>query len=93
MSRSISMRGCSLREGRRSIAKTESARTDEAELALMAWRARVLRVAAAQRSQVRTRFSITESGWLKDLVALSIYPDGPLRAGRNAAEQGDSAGD
>lgn len=68
--------------------KTESARPDEAEFALIAWRARVLRVAAAQRSQVRTRFSITESGWLKDLVAHSIYPDGPLRAAEMLRSKG-----
>ncbi|MGE3280092.1 MAG: XRE family transcriptional regulator [Alphaproteobacteria bacterium] len=72
--------GASLAKGVPYHRKSVSAKPDDAEKALAAWRVRVLRVAAERRSQVRARFNIADPSWVKDLIALSIYPDGPLRA-------------
>jgi HTH-type transcriptional regulator/antitoxin HigA len=60
--------------------KSLSAHPADAEKAMLAWRARVLRVAADHRGRVKARFNIANSAWVKDLIALSVYPDGPLRA-------------
>jgi HTH-type transcriptional regulator/antitoxin HigA len=68
--------------------KSLSASPGEAEKAMMAWRARVLRVAADQRGHVKARFNIANSAWVKDLIALSIYSDGPLRAAEMLRSKG-----
>jgi HTH-type transcriptional regulator/antitoxin HigA len=71
--------GAQLAKGRPFHRKSAGAKPDEAQKALTAWQARTLRLAAEQRGQLKTKFNIADSIWVKDLVALSIYPDGPVR--------------
>jgi HTH-type transcriptional regulator/antitoxin HigA len=52
------------------------------------WTARVLNVAADRRSHMKGRFNIGDASWLTDLVRLSVYPDGPLRAVEMLREHG-----
>jgi HTH-type transcriptional regulator/antitoxin HigA len=59
-----------------------------AEIALTAWRARVLRVAAERRAGMKAKFNIADTSWLKSLVTLSIYPDGPARAAELLRDKG-----
>lgn len=80
--------GARLGKGKPLHRKSAGADSDAAESALTAWRARVLRVAAEQRGQVKTKFNIADSSWLKTLVGLSIYPDGPLRAAEMLRQKG-----
>ena len=80
--------GTQLAKGTPFHRKSASARPDEAEKALIAWRARVLRVAAGQRGQAKSKFNIANSGWVRDLIGLSIYPDGPLRAAEMLRSKG-----
>jgi HTH-type transcriptional regulator/antitoxin HigA len=61
---------------RRSIGPDAAA----ADGALTAWRTRVLKVAADQRAGMKAKFNIADAGWLRSLVSLSVYPDGPNRA-------------
>src|SRR5271166_3646056 len=80
--------GAQLAKGKPFHRKSAGAKPDEAEKALMAWRARVLRTAAEQRGQMKGKFNIADSGWVKNLIALSIYPDGPLRAAEMLRSKG-----
>jgi HTH-type transcriptional regulator / antitoxin HigA len=80
--------GAQLSKGKPLHRKTTGAKSEAAENALTAWRARVLRVAAEQRGQMKSKFNIADSSWLKNLVTLSIYPDGPLRAAEMLQSKG-----
>jgi|HubBroStandDraft_1064217.scaffolds.fasta_scaffold00040_40 HTH-type transcriptional regulator/antitoxin HigA len=60
--------------------KSAAADLESAEFPLVAWRARVLSVAADQRAKIKSKFNIADAGWVKELVSLSVYPDGPIRA-------------
>jgi HTH-type transcriptional regulator/antitoxin HigA len=80
--------GAQLAKGKPFHRKSAGAKPDEGEKALLAWRARVLRIAAERRGQVKGKFNIADSGWVKDLIALSIYPDSPLRAGEMLRNKG-----
>lgn len=44
------------------------------------WVARVLELAKESRPRMKGKFNITDTGWLTQLVGLSAFPDGPLRA-------------
>lgn len=56
--------------------------------ALAIWRARVLRQAASQRQNLKTRFNIVDTSWITKLANLSTRPDGPLRAVEFLRERG-----
>ncbi|MDE2133246.1 MAG: ImmA/IrrE family metallo-endopeptidase [Alphaproteobacteria bacterium] len=68
--------------------KSTAANSESAESALKAWRARVLRTGAEQRARVKTKFNIADTTWLKKIVTLSVYPDGPIRAAELLREKG-----
>lgn len=55
---------------------------------LAAWRARVIQRAEIAAAKARTTFDNLDICWLKDLVQLSLRPDGPVRALRLALEKG-----
>ena len=44
------------------------------------WSARILQVAQESRSRMKGKFNLADTGWLSQLVSLSSFPDGPLRA-------------
>lgn len=56
----------------------ENSQTDD--VALLLWQSRVLKLANQFVSKARKPFSISDASWIKELVALSVFPDGPLRA-------------
>lgn len=47
---------------------------------LQIWTARVLESAASTAGRMKGKFNIADTSWLTQLVALSVFPDGPLRA-------------
>lgn len=64
---------------RQGVSRRPNADAKPSELATMSWRARVLDTAST-RSKPKTKFNIADTSWLKSLVTLSVYPDGPVRA-------------
>jgi len=68
--------------------KSPVADSELAESALTAWRGRILRAGAEQRARMKTKFNIADISWLKKLVMLSVYPDGPIRAAELLQEKG-----
>ncbi|TAJ63198.1 XRE family transcriptional regulator [Brevundimonas sp.] len=44
------------------------------------WTARVLESASSATGRMKGKFNIADSAWLAQLVALSVFPDGPVRA-------------
>jgi HTH-type transcriptional regulator / antitoxin HigA len=77
-----------LSKGRPFHRKSMAADSAAAENALTAWRARVLRVAAERRAGMKSKFNIADASWLKSLVTLSVYPDGPSRAAKLLRDKG-----
>lgn len=57
-------------------------------LILDIWLARILERAAEQTSNLRGKFNIADTAWLGQLVRLSVYPDGPVRALRMLNDHG-----
>jgi HTH-type transcriptional regulator/antitoxin HigA len=68
--------------------KSSTTNSESIESTLTAWRARVLRVGTEQHSRVKSKFNITDASWLEGLIALSVYPDGPIRAAELLRERG-----
>lgn len=69
---------------RRSLSQS----AESGDTALTLWRARILKVAADQRARMKTKFNIRDTSWLKTLVTMSVYPDGPIRAADLLREKG-----
>lgn len=44
------------------------------------WTARVLESASSATGRMKGKFNIADSAWLTQLIALSVFPDGPVRA-------------
>jgi HTH-type transcriptional regulator/antitoxin HigA len=58
------------------------------KVGLLLWQSRVLKVAKAASEQIKVRFDITDMGWLKEFVRLSISPDAPKLALEYLQEKG-----
>jgi HTH-type transcriptional regulator/antitoxin HigA len=56
--------------------------------AVRMWQARIAQVAQRSRSGLKGKFNLADTAWLKRLIALSIFPDGPARAVDMAREKG-----
>jgi HTH-type transcriptional regulator / antitoxin HigA len=50
------------------------------DIALMVWQARVLNVGAQSASKLKGRFNLASVSWIPELVALSVFADGPRQA-------------
>lgn len=61
---------------------------DHSDLATKLWKSRVLQVADGARSRMKGRFNISDTGWLNQLIRLSVFPDGPSRAVERLREYG-----
>lgn len=58
------------------------------DLGLMAWRARVTKLAEGEIPKLRARFDPIDISWLGELVRLSTAADGPLKAKAMLRERG-----
>ena len=55
---------------------------------LLAWKAQVTRRALKQAQQSKIRYRLLDVSWLKELVQLSVFDDGPQQARRMLADRG-----
>ena len=58
------------------------------DIALVAWRARIVDLAQSIKGQIDSKYSSLDFKWLVDLVQLSRFEDGPLRAKKLLLEKG-----
>lgn len=58
------------------------------EPALIAWKARILKVAKSLRPSIKAKFNTLDISWIQTLVALSVERDGPMRAVDFLTERG-----
>lgn len=66
--------------GRPLFRKPVNPKREANKVSLQAWHARIAQLAQRSKGRLKGRFNLAETGWLKQLVPLSVYPDGPLRA-------------
>jgi HTH-type transcriptional regulator/antitoxin HigA len=81
-------RSLQLLKGRPLHRKSVAANSETSHNALEIWLARVLQESAEQRTQIKAKFNIADTSWLKQLAMLSVYPDGPIRAAELLREKG-----
>ena len=71
-------RNSALAQGQPLNRRTRSSIAGDAVLQI--WTARVLESAASAAVRMKGKFNIADTSWLSQLVALSVFPDGPVRA-------------